>query len=446
MPINQAIALSDLLIDVENPRIETSLENQREAIRAVAIQQGGKLAALAKDILEYGLNPSEIPIVMPYAGNDGRYVVLEGNRRITALKVLENPELIDGEVGDTTFKRIRTLSNTYHGNPIDTLNCIVVADRPEANHWIELRHTGENEGAGLVRWGGAETARFRRRSGQKSPALQVLDYLEQRGDIDTETRQRVPVTSLGRVLSTPHVRTKLGIDLRSGTIETRFDDAGVARGLKRVVEDLASGNIKTEDIYARDDRIRYIDNLPEEELPDISSPDDDFRPLGTDAVSQDQGPRTTSKKQRKGSTSGKSRTTLIPRGFTLSIKTPRINEIYQELRKLEIEEFSNAVSVLFRVFLELSVDAYNSKNGLGISEMDPLNSKVLAVARDLESEGKLERKQVIPVERATQKDTFLATNIYTMHQYVHNPYFSPVPSDLRAMWDNLSVFIEAIWS
>lgn len=443
MSTTDSISLDSLLIDTNNPRLEDALENQREAIRAVAVSQGPKLVMLAKDIVEHGLNPSESLIVTRIKEDPQRYVVLEGNRRVAALKILGNPELVSGAVEDTIVNRFRKLGVQYQ-NSIGELPCLIVDGRSEAYHWIELRHTGENEGAGIVRWGGAETARFRQRSGQKEPHLQVLEFLEQRGDISKETRQKVPVTSLKRLLSTPYVRTKLGIDRRSGVIRTRVaEDSEVAKGLKRVVEDLASGVVRTKDIYLKDDRIRYIDGLPSEDLPDTSNLMSEFRRLGAPSTPDDQKP---SPRTGRGAPSGKARFGLIPRGFIIKIDQPRINEIYYELKKLHIEQFVNAVSVLFRVFLELSLDAYIQREQLGTGERARLSNKLLDVANALKAQGKLTNQQLKPVRRSAQKDTFLASTITTMHQYVHNPYFFPAPSDLRATWDSLQDFVEAIWS
>ena len=439
----ELISLDNLLIDTDNPRLEGSLQDQRAAICAMAVNQGPKLAVLAKDIVENGLNPSDSLIVTRLEESSSYFVVLEGNRRIAALKILEDPGLISGAVEDTLVSRFRKLSTQYKGS-VREMQCVIVSERADATHWIELRHTGENDGAGIVRWGGKETARFRQRSGQKEPHLQVLDFLERCGDVSKETCQKVPVTSLKRLLTNPYVRTKLGIDLRSGVVVTRVkDDDDVAKGLKCVVEDLASGDVRVKDIYTRDDRIRYIDSLSPEDLPDTSDLMSEFRRLESPPTSQDQKQPSGT---RRAAPASKKRSTLVPRGFTLFVDQPRINDIYRELKKLGIEEYSNAVSVLFRVFLELSADAYIKREQLGTDEKAALSKKLLDVADALKSQGGLDDQQLKPVRRAAQKDSFLASTITTMHQYVHNPYFSPAPSDLRATWDSLQAFIETMWS
>src|SRR6267378_8291843 len=154
MPETLPIAVASLLIDTKNPRLPKLNLGQREAQRAIAQEQKLKLPKLAQDIVTYGLNLAELPITMELKGDElKRHIVLEGNRRLVALRGLENPEWMIGAVQPGVLKEMRALSRQYLQNPIETVECLIVKDRKEAEHWIELRHTGENFGAGIVRWG-----------------------------------------------------------------------------------------------------------------------------------------------------------------------------------------------------------------------------------------------------------------------------------------------------
>src|SRR5690606_29740542 len=61
------------------------------------------------------------------------------------------------------------------------------------------------------------------------------------------------------------------------------------------------------------------------------------------------------------------RKALIPSRLKLTIGQHRINRIYFELRKLDVEEFVNSVAVMFRVFIELSVDQYAQDHSIDLT-------------------------------------------------------------------------------
>jgi len=239
------------------------------------------------------------------------------------------------------------------------------------------------------------------------------------------------------------VRQQLGIEIQNGDVVTNLPESEVIKGLKRVVEDLASRKVKVPDIYYEEDRRRYIDSI-REDWPDKSKAFSEFFPLG-EAPEEKKVP--VRARRVKGKPPRRKRSTLIPiRDFSLNVDQPRINEIYYELRGLRIEDFTNAVAVLFRVFLELSVDEYITRKGLQVDPMAKLSHKIQEVANHLKTRGLLNDQQLKPVRRAAQSDSFLGTTLTTMHQYVHNQYFHPAPSDLLATWDSLEPFFVAIWN
>ena len=87
------LKLSNLYLDLKNPRYEEQ-RSQNEALNTIASDQKEKLLFLLRDIIKNGLNPSDIPIVMPDKDRVNGYIVLEGNRRIAALKLFMKPAIL----------------------------------------------------------------------------------------------------------------------------------------------------------------------------------------------------------------------------------------------------------------------------------------------------------------------------------------------------------------
>lgn len=79
------VRLDELDLDLRNVRIP--FEGQDEAAIAAYLVESADLLELAGDILRDGYLDNELPVVTT---EDGRWVVLEGNRRITALKAIRS--------------------------------------------------------------------------------------------------------------------------------------------------------------------------------------------------------------------------------------------------------------------------------------------------------------------------------------------------------------------
>ena len=117
------VPVSGLLFDAENPRLTSPVEEQDEVFRELATNQGPKLRVLADDIISHGLDPSELMIVLSVESPENRYVVLDGNRRLAALRALEDPEVVAGAVPAQVLTALRKLSKEYQKASIDSVPC-----------------------------------------------------------------------------------------------------------------------------------------------------------------------------------------------------------------------------------------------------------------------------------------------------------------------------------
>lgn len=268
--------------------------------------------------------------------------------------------------------------------------------------------------------------------------------------MDEATRAKLAdyrLTNLKRLIADRKVRQRLGIDVVKGAVVTRLDDSEVLKGLTRVVRDVAEG-LKVTDIYSATDRKHYLGGFERSQLPNVAKASGTARPLVSDAEEGGNGSsKSTTTTTRRGP-SRAPRATVAPTSCRLTIPNARIKSIFRELQMLRVDETTNACAVLMRVFLELNVDHHIEANGLLKGrdfEKATLGKKLSVTATDLKAKGRLTPQEVRPLEAAAHDKRTLFTNVVTFHQYVHNPYFTPTPSDLRAAWDNLQTFFERIW-
>lgn len=435
------VSIDDLLLDLENPRFD-GLSSQRDALEKIVVSQGKKLVNLADDIVTEGLSPAHRMLVMASKEHKRKYVVLDGNRRLVALRILSNPSALDPMkgVGDLTRKQLKALSLNFDRTDVEPIDVHCCENDQEARHLIEAIHTGENEGRGVVGWDGVATARFR---GQ-SASLRVLELVKAEGKLsatEMSALERFPITNLDRLLGTTDVRDLLGLVLEEGELRSDLPLQELVRGLKKIVVDLAKKHVRVTHLKGKSDRVEYVKGLGSS-LPDLSKRTGMVQPIEKLAAAN----KKNAAAGKSGATTKKSlldRKALIPSICHLQIDNAKMQQIALELRKLPLESYPVAIGALARVFLELSLDHYGHKHISGWNVDDQLKRKVDKVANDLQSKG-MHKRDLQPFRRlASSAD--VALGVDRLHGVIHNQFALPTGGELRSGWDEIQHVYEKIW-
>lgn len=176
------IAIADLDLDCENPR-HGLVADQDEALARLVADQKDRIVRLAVDIDEVGFSPAQLFVVMP--GRSGRYTVLDGNRRLAALRILNEPTWLPEPLRSPAF----TKAVSEPGFRPNSVLCAVVPNRDEARTWLDRMHSGQLAGVGNVPWSAAAKYRFNQSSrGHTASAIAVLDWLRQRLEVEDPAR------------------------------------------------------------------------------------------------------------------------------------------------------------------------------------------------------------------------------------------------------------------
>ncbi|WP_200861551.1 ParB N-terminal domain-containing protein [Methylohalobius crimeensis] len=231
MPIDAKstqVKVGSFLFDSKNTRIpaDRRSDNQRQLLHELLAHEDIK--SLAASISKHGLFKNERLIVM---STGRRYIVLEGNRRLAAIKLLLNPELAPTPSQVRSFRKLSSKADLAALGVIDVL---IVQNRLSAAPIIAALHTGDSK----RRWSSLQQAKFYHELAEEGltsveisdkvgvSLAQIRSFLNSEKlhrialslNLDAETRKAVenpkfPLTTLERFIESQTGRKFLGIEL-----------------------------------------------------------------------------------------------------------------------------------------------------------------------------------------------------------------------------------------
>ncbi len=475
------IPLTLLKLDQENVRFGGDIaQNQREAIELMMADpdDAKKILKLAEHIATHGLDPTELQLVYPE--KDGTYTVLEGNRRLTALKLLVKPDLCANERLSKGFLAANYKLNEQIPTEIE---CSVVSSRKDGDIWIELKHTGENSGVGRVGWNSdIRDERRARQTGVESIGRQIRELIKNNSHIFSTNAIRdvfsIDITTLTRLFSSTPAQNSFAIKIENKEIVPQLELKYIAPSVEFAIQMFVHEGYNVNDIRSDADRQAFVKHIPPELNPNkiaesnknksfsldknksntndnLSEPQVNQHSKENEATNTPVTTTVPAEQRSPAAPSSRSRKFLVP--WSLNIRNSRINEIYRELRRgIEVNKLPNATAVTFRVFVEVTCNDYiDSKrtgptpvvrddNGKHVITDDKLSTKVRAVAKHLEDLGLISSQQFKTIfKRASSTD--IVGSIDHFNLFVHGSAAAPLPSELKDIADEYKPLLEAIW-
>ncbi|WP_157889245.1 hypothetical protein [Chromobacterium subtsugae] len=460
------VSLNRLHLDTQNPRHDP-LEDEDEII--AQLYKDEQVLNLAKDIVAKGtLSPLDRPGVIEMDDNPGHYIVVEGNRRTCALKLLHDPQKAPTPEVRATFE---ALSKRFEVP--SSFSVVVFTDRNAARPWIGLRHLGAQEGAGTRTWDAAQKSRYAETESPNQLALALLDHAEKSGWIDADMREQLAITTLTRYLSSPLVRAALGLGNHRELLYTH-DASEVEAALRQFLADAApvhdggvprvhSRSRKLErEAYARELAVRGI--TPRSLLPFPSQPpepgwQDDLSPdvvepapiHGVDPGPEPLDPGITPPQPEpdplppapdpgkpaqprppRGKQHPDDRMYLMPTDFTFTHSDKSLRRLRGEFRSTPIDDHEFAVNYLLRAFIERVLVLYAKHRGVHRSKM--ADQKLVQVCvEELGKEGVPDND--LKLMRVAMSDENSAHSLHTLGTAVHTSLVATRKS-LVGAWDN----------
>lgn len=382
------------------------------------------------------------------------FVVVEGNRRLTAIHLLDAPELAKGTSIHGAFVGL----GRAHKDAIPkVISCVIAPSKLSARTWIDRKHATGLEGAGTEHWTSIAKARADMDSGISRVELDVVNFVLADPKLDGKLRSQLEggsfnLSTLQRLVTTQELQFAGGFELKSGKLYSTSGEAWLLSLFTEIVSTIASGNRNGKKFTERE-----IDSQPKRQsfvsevvsaLPKRKSVKRGWEVSGKPAKALAKS-SATNKSPSPTTVSTGAQSNLIPKKFRLVLPSGKINDVFVELKKLDVTDYRHSVSVIFRVFVEFSLDNYLSKKQIQLpikngKPDDRLITKLKTVAKYMESNGVMTRKELKPIEVAiSDPNSLLAPN--TLNAYVHSPWMNPDPMNLKLAWANSELFIERMW-
>lgn len=459
------VNVHELQLDSYNPRIRHGID-QRDCIDRI-VKDRDTFMRLLRDISSHGLSPEHILISR---NEDGKWIVRDGNRRVTALKLLTRPEasLPDQQLHSILQRIIKDMPIPIE----ETINCLACDDEATILDYVRRKHTGENLGAGQVGWSALLISLFNVHVGapdQNRRAAQVILWAEEHG---LSVENDFPITTLTRALNNETLRL-LGLEVIDDELSGILPENQIYALVARVINDMASGrvNVKRDgdpgSIYSPEDANAYFRRVREETGPSIEQPAQPGgaqpQDSGSNANNQSNNGTTSSpnldgEKTDAGATGARPPATPIKPawerpclfgrrknsapGFSVPSGESKAITIVAELRRLNPMDTPLAVTMLLRALIERSEIHYRQKHGL--KNKGTLHQNVAASADHMKNNDFLTGKEHDVVVRHTRSDAGML-HIKTLQACIHEAEFHPNGQNLNTTWDEIGCFVKACW-
>ena len=435
--------ISKLHFYPQNPRRDPS--EDQEAIRKELCEEDG-VVNLARHLSQYGINPLDLPAVIPHPKLPEHWVVVEGNRRLCALQLLRDPERAPTVAARKQFAKFKAEGSALPA----TISVVKFEDAEAARVWMSVKHEGEQGGVGTVEWNSSQKTRFNQQGERsltrpKNPnvqALALLDYAQSNAIVTKDQRDQIALTTVTRYLTSPHVRASLallnGDDLTTDALPMQFD-AAVRRFL---LDALPTGDPAIKPAVSSRttsaERAVYAEKLRHDGVAPTARDQTPYSPASNASKAAAAAARPPAAARSKPSSD--IRTYLIKSGFAETSGDKVLSRLVREGKSTRVDDFVFSANYLVRAILERMIVLYAKPNGIGGSSRD-LERWIEACAKHAASATPPAPRQVVQIMNKTASNMHGSTAPDTLGAGVHGGII-PTGKDTRRAWDTLEpVFV-----
>lgn len=256
----ETLSLDLIDLDLRNSRFPRDAQSQTDALELMLTTSGDDCLELLRDLTRSGrMNSSDLPIVVK---RDGRYVMMEGNRRLTCLRLWNAPLLLkqDDALEKQFLSRVERLVDNSGYSPPRELRVSIAPTEEDAEVWIDRKHSGGSGGAGTVEWGSAMKDRRRARN-DPTKASRAMAFVElisreyaEEPDIlvALETVRNARYSFIQRFVDRSVVRDMIGLEFSEGKMSFKHGAELTKSIVRQVLNDFARPKAESGKTWARE--------------------------------------------------------------------------------------------------------------------------------------------------------------------------------------------------
>lgn len=433
----ESLSVITLKLDPENIRLDIKSNGQDAIINDLFINEDA--LQIVKSIVEGGFYPDELPVVVKVARDA---FVVEGNRRVAALKAIINPDIVP-----YYSEKIKKLIQVNNFKPIQNIEVKKAPSKDEALGLLAMKHTKNMRRP----WKPLRQAYFYYAQIQAGktieeliklyPNVNVIDFVKmwemhriakslnyQDNEIEAKihNQREFPISTLARLYDDQNFKDFFGIEFNEhGEVRILAEKNSFEKSFAKVVTDIVDNTLNSRTINNSDAKKKYLEGL---ERPRVDT-------TKTTIITS----KSFTPKKIQVDTKNKS---LVPMDMTCTLPSPGVKRMFDELKTINYAKFPNATADLIRSFLECSLKAYYVCKK---DEIKPVGKKQFVFLYDaldkfIKDTNTPKRLQQVA---GTIKDSndFCPQNKNFLNGVNHNPDLFAIGKEVKTMWDKLeSIF------
>lgn len=250
------LSINDICVNPENPRHDIVMDLGEDFVMQQLVKTKKDTQAMYKlicDIYNAGWFPQSI-VTVTYDEKRKKYVAWDGNRRLTALKILQSPEILNSLKNFTYTQKIKIndMHKQINDDSFYEVSCYIATSFEECADYIRTIHTTDT---GALPWTDVAKKRFENKLGIKNMFSQLKEYCSKPFE---NVSDNFSVNKFEKIVTSKVGKEYLKIDNTDNILTHESTIEELEYKLAKIVKDIDTGVLKNENIKNSTEMKKYL--------------------------------------------------------------------------------------------------------------------------------------------------------------------------------------------